>query len=290
MHEHLFVEFGGAGAASLRPGPERDAIVNTCAAHVDRLRDFGVRTLVDPTTVDLGRNILLLEEVARKTKLQIVAATGLYGTAAYIEMRDRIGKGPEPLAEHYIKEITSDIEGTSVKAGIIKVTTRYTRITDHEEVLLLAAALASNATGVPITTHTENGMLGDAQQQLLTAAGVPAERIVIGHSCGSTDFDYHARIGRAGSYLGFDRFGMESVVTDETRAAGMAKLIEAGLVERLLVSHDSVWYWGGSGPGAAQNWHPVNFFERVVPMLKAHGVTDVQVGTILERNPLRVFQ
>ena len=57
-----------------------------------------------------------------------------------------------------------------------------------------AAAKASAATGAPITTHTDNGTVGDVQQRLLTDEGVSAHRIVIGHSCGTSDHDYHMKI------------------------------------------------------------------------------------------------
>jgi phosphotriesterase-related protein len=44
---------------------------------------------------------------------------------------------------------------------------------------------------------------------------VAPHRIIIGHSCGSSDTDYHLRIAGAGSYLGFDRFGLDMIHPDE---------------------------------------------------------------------------
>jgi phosphotriesterase-related protein len=160
---------------------------------------------------------------------------------------------------------------------------------EHE--LLLAAAKASVKTSVPVITHTE-GMLGDEQQKILTQAGVPAYRIIIGHSCLSTDFDYHLRIVQGGSYLGFDRFGMEGGMPDEVRVESMLKLIDAGCAARLIAAHDSVWYWESGpqpGSGAYKNWKPTNFFERIIPMLRAGGATDAHIWTILCDNPRRFF-
>ena len=48
-------------------------------------------------------------------------------------------------------------------------------ITDYEKMVLAAAAQAAVATGAPITTHTDQGQLGDEQQRILTEAGVPAQ-------------------------------------------------------------------------------------------------------------------
>ncbi len=289
MHEHPFVQFGGAGPDTLSPGPKRNEIVAVCVDQIEKIRAFGVATIVDPTTVDLGRSVRLMKEIGEKTGIQIIAATGIYSTAAYLQMRPHIGDTPEEVAELFISEITESIGGTGVRAGIIKVVTSNPPIGDHEHLLLLAAARAAVETGVPITTHTE-GVLGDVQQRILTEAGVPASRIIVGHSCGSTDEDYHLGILQGGSYLGFDRFGMENAMPDRVRVASLIKLLKAGWAHRLFVSHDSVWYWGDSGPGAIQNWQPGNFFTRIVPMLKNDGVTDEQIRTMLEVNPRRFFE
>ncbi len=163
-------------------------------------------------------------------------------------------------------------------------------IIEEERELLLAAARASVATGAPIITHTE-GVLGIEQQDILHGAGVPLHRVIIGHSCLSRDFDYHLRIVRGGSYVGFDRFGMPDM-PDETRAASLQKLLDAGYASRLMVSHDSVWYWANGpiiGTGAYTNWVPTNFFERVIPMLHFGGATDEQIETMLVENPRRFF-
>jgi phosphotriesterase-related protein len=39
--------------------------------------------------------------------------------------------------------------------------------------------------------------------------GVAPGAIVVGHSCGSSNLDYHLAMLDRGTYLGFDRFGLE---------------------------------------------------------------------------------
>ncbi len=290
MHEHVFVQYGGPGADMLKPGPQRDEIVSVCCEYVSKISRFGVKSLVDPTTVDLGRNVPLMVEIATKTGYNILCATGIYSTATYLQVRERLGNSPDAVAALFIKELTEGINDTGVKAAVIKVVTGQPVISEAEHELLLAAAKASVETGAPIITHTE-GILGDKQQQILCSAGVPAHRIMIGHSCISTDFAYHMGIVQGGSYLGFDRFGMPGM-SDEVRAATLLKLIEAGCAAHLMVSHDSVWYWVGGpkiGTGPYKNWHPANFFERVIPLLKQGGAADEHIQTVLQENPRRFF-
>ena len=290
MHEHVFVEYGGPSSDTLRPGPRRNEIVSICSGYIEQIRTFNIATLVDPTTIDLGRNVALMADIAAKTGFNIICATGIYSTATYVRMREQLGGSPDAVAGMFIKELTEGIDNTGIKAGIIKVVTGGSRISREEHELLLAAAKASVATEAPIITHTE-GILGDEQQRILTSAGVPAQRIIIGHSCISRNFDYHMRIARGGAYLAFDRFGMPGM-TDEARVASMLKLIDAGCASHLMVSHDSVWYWVDGptiGAGAYKNWVPTNFFERIIPMLHYGGATDEHIETILCENPRRFF-
>jgi len=290
MHEHVFVEYDRPSSDTLRPGPRRDEIISICSGYIEQIRAFNITTLVDPTTVDLGRNAALLADIAAQTGFNIICATGIYSAATYVRMRAQLGGSPDAVAGMFIKELTEGIDNTGIKAGIIKVVTGGTKISREEHELLLAAAKASVATGAPIITHTE-GILGDEQQRILTSAGVPAQRIIIGHSCLSRNFDYHLSIAQGGSYLAFDRFGMPGM-TDEARVASILKLLDAGCAAHLMVSHDSVWYWVDGptiGIGAYKNWVPTNFFERVIPMLHYGGATDEHIEMILRENPQRFF-
>lgn len=291
MHEHVFVQYGGSSPEALIPGAMRNEIVSTCTKYIEQIRKFGVETLVDATTVDLGRNVILMAEIATKTGFNIICATGIYSTAIYMNIRKRLGNNSDAIAETYIKELTEGIGDTGIKAGIIKVVTNQPVISKDEHDLLLTAAKASVETGAPIITHTE-GILGEKQQEILSGAGVPVHRIIVGHSCISTDFHYHMKIVQGGSYLGFDRFGMESAMPDEVRVASIIKLLKAGYGSRLIVSHDSVWYWVDGpklGSGAYNNWKPTNFFERIMPMLKQGGATDEDIQVMLHQNPRRFF-
>jgi len=291
MHEHVFVQYGKPSPETMRPGPKFDEILRACSGYVDQLKNYGVSSVVDPTTVDLGRNVPLLSALSEKTGLNIICCTGIYSTGTYLNLCELIGGGWERIADLFIRELTEGIDDTGIKAGIIKVVTGYPEVGALEREILLAAAKASVDTGAPIITHTE-GVLGDEQQEILGGAGVPLHRIIVGHSCISTSFNYHRQIIRDGSYIGFDRFGMEGGMPDEVRAASIVKLINAGYVSRIIVSHDSVWYWvGGPNPCATQyeNWKPTNFFERVIPILTYEGVDEAVVEMMLTENPRRFF-
>jgi phosphotriesterase-related protein len=301
MHEHVLVGYAGWDVDWVRPGRSKREMRKIAADKVAEMKDEGIKTMIDPCPSDLGRDIEFIAEVASKAKFNIVAATGLYheheGAAPHWKMRTAFG-GPQEnaMAELMIKELTEGVGKTGIKAGIIKVATSAGVITDYEKTVLTAAAKASVATGAPITTHTDRGTMGPEQQKFLTDHGVPAHRIIIGHSCGTSDHDYHMRIARAGSYLGFDRFGLDIIHPDAERVSSLLKLLKKGAGDRIVVSHDTVWCW--QGEPIPQNvldeiekvWTPSHFTKRIVPKLLEGGATKEDIDRLLVDNPKRFFE
>jgi phosphotriesterase-related protein len=302
MHEHVLIGYPGWEADTLRPGPARAEIVETAVDKIHSMQAIGIQSMLDPCPNDLGRDVGLAAEVADKTGFNIICATGLYkeneGGFAHWHFVRSIGRGVEAMAELFIHELTRGIGDTGIKAGIIKVATGEGKITDYEYDVLSAAAMAAVETGAPITTHTDQGTMGEEQQAFLLERGVPAHRIIIGHSCGSSDHDYHMRLLDKGSYLGFDRFGLDILVPDEQRIDALVALLQKQQERRIVVSHDSVWCTRGQ-PFPAEMlaaidvdklFNPTHFHRNIIPALLARGVSQEQIDTMLVDNPRRFFQ
>ena len=300
MHEHMMIGYPGWESDTVRPGPRRADMVKMCEDRIAEMRAHGVTTMLDPCPNDLGRDVEFAAEISARTGFRVICATGLYkedeGGAPYWKFRSGFGATPDSIAELFIRELTVGIGETGIRAGIIKVATGSPAISDYEHSILVAAAKASVETGAPITTHTDRGSLGREQQRILTEGGVPAHRIIIGHSCGTDDNDYHMDIVRGGSYLGFDRFGIEVLQPDAKRVASLLAVLNKGAGGRVVVSHDSVWCWRGQPIPNTEAfaemlavWTPSHFFTGIVPRLLAGGATKAQIETMLVDNPRRFF-
>jgi len=299
MHEHLLIGFPGWDSDPLHLGTSPEDRFAICVDRIEEIKSLGFRSMLDPCPNDLGRDVELMAKVAQKTGFQVVCATGLYkeseGGAAYWKFRGRLGGSVDAMAELFVRELTEGIGSTGVRAGIIKVATGHGVMSQYERTVFEAAARASIETGAPITTHTEEGTVGDVQQRVLTELGVPAHRIIIGHSCGTDDHDYHMSIARGGSYLGFDRFGLEMLIPDRKRADSLLALIRRGAGDRLVVSHDSVWCWRGVPvprdlqAAMEKVWNPTHFSRNIVPMLREGGASEEQIETLVLENPRRFF-
>lgn len=302
MHEHIVSAMGSGYLIDETIAPfDRAACVKASLDTFQELRTYGVKSYVDATPIDLGRDASLLKEVAEKSGMNIVCATGLYyeknGAAAYYRFRSTIPffDVVKEMEELFVKEIAEGIGKTGVKAGVIKVATGHGEISPYEETVLKAAARAQKATGVPIISHTEAGTMGPQQADLLIGEGADPKQIMIGHAGGSGDMKYHTSILDKGVYLSFDRIGLDlpPEMSDRWTLACIIGLIGIGFANRLVMSHDSIVTWLGRPmkffARVQPNWHPRRIFKDMIPALKEAGVTDEKVKTILVDNPRRLF-
>ena len=297
MHEHLLVGWPGWEAYAAEDRAQRRERLARCVDQMQELHGLGVRTLLDPCPIDLGRDVELMAEVAQRSGVRIVCATGLYkedfGAPAYFKFRAQFGDALAEMTDVFVRELSEGVGETGIRAGVIKVATGAHRITPYEELVLRAAARAHRATGAPITTHTDEGTMGVEQLDILTAEGVAPAAIVVGHSCGSSNLDYHLAMLDRGAYLGFDRFGLELLHPDRARQAALIGLLGVGFERQIVLSHDTVWCWRGRAPvvpaSVLADWHPTHLFRKIIPRLREAGVSQAKVETMLVDNPRRYF-
>ena len=292
MHEHVFVLSEGV-AASFPSIWDAQAYKKLAIDTLRRLKERGVSTLVDMTVLGTGRNVPLVEQVARESGLQVIVATGLYTYDAlphYFETRSI-----DDMVDLFVRDVTDGVQGTGVKAAILKCATDHAGVTPGVEKVLRAVAKAHRRTGVPISTHTEaRSQQGLAQQDVFESEGVDLSRVVIGH-CGDTDdIAYLTRLLERGSYIGMDRFGLDIFLPTDKRVAVIALLCEMGFAGRMVLSQDAAVYMDWFTPeilkALGPNWSHFHIVNDVLPALKQAGVGDEQVRLMTVENPRRIFE
>lgn len=290
MHEHILVA-NWAMRQAVSGWIDRDAHVRLAAAELRSARERGVRTLVDLTPINLGRDIDVIREVAERAEMQVVVATGFYWT----EEPWLQGWDVDRLAGFLLPDITHGIQGTSAKAGIIKCATDHLGVTDLNRKLLQVAARLHRETGVPISTHTSVAhRTGLAQQDVFEEEGVDLGRVVIGHCGDSADVDYLESILRRGSFIGMDRFGLNQILPMEKRVGIVADLCRRGYADRMVLSHDACchidWFPMDAVRQAVPQWNFRHIPDDVIPALRKDGVTEDQIRTMTVTNPGRIFE
>jgi phosphotriesterase-related protein len=303
VHEHLLVGYPGWQMDALAPRFRRAEARSRAVEWMHRLKDHGVRTFLDPCPMDLGRDPEFMADVAQVSGMRIICTTGAYFEKEGLTYTFR-NLPLDDIASIYQKEIEEGIGETGIKAGLIKVATGAHKISDYERKLLTAAGRAAARCDVPIITHTQEGTCGPEQVELLTGEGVPPHRILVGHSDGIDDPAYHRKIVGTGSYIGFDRLGIDVILPDAIRVKNIASLVKDGHARHVCLSHDSnCGAWLGRPifapehpmdpaliPTMLPNWTPTHLFERVFPMLRDAGVPEEALTTMLDENPTRWFQ
>src|SRR6185295_10435465 len=172
MHEHVLVA-NWAMRQAFSGWIDRAAVVARAVEEAKAAKALGVRTLVDLTPINLGRDVGVIREVAERAEIQIIAATGFYWT----EEPWLQGWEHDRLLEFLVRDVTEGIQGTTSKAGIIKAATDRAGVTELNRKLLQVAARLHRATGVPISTHSAvDERTGLAQQDVFAEEGVDLSR------------------------------------------------------------------------------------------------------------------
>ncbi|HEX4019352.1 MAG TPA: hypothetical protein VHX15_21645 [Frankiaceae bacterium] len=301
MHEHVFVLTPDVQQNYPDEWGEEDARVADAVAKLSELAATGVRTIVDPTVIGLGRYIPRIQRVAEQVpELNIIAATGCYiyenvpfffhhrGPALGADM-------PDPMVDLFIGDITDGIAGTGVRAAFLKCAIDEPGLTRGVERVMRAVAKTHLATGAPITVHTHpatrTGL--EVKRVMCDEEGVDPGRIVLGHSGDSADIDHLSELADTGFLLGMDRFGINLATTAEARADTVVQMCERGYAERMVLSHDASCYIDWIDPnvlGLLPQWHYLHLEQDVLPYLREHGVTETQIDAMLVDNPRRYFE
>ncbi|WP_216328325.1 phosphotriesterase family protein [Deinococcus aestuarii] len=302
-HEHVIFGYPGYQGDVTLGGFDREAVLTQCLQMAEAVKARGVRTVVDATPNECGRDPLFLREVSERSGLNILCSSGYYyegeGGTTYFKFRFSLGAGVEEVYDMMLREVTEGIGGTGIRAGVLKLASSRDEITPYERVFFQAAARVQRETGVPIITHTQEGTQGPQQAELLVGEGADPNRVMIGHMDGNTDPDYHRETLRHGVNIALDRIGLQGIVgmpLDSDRLRVLEALLGDGYADRILLSHDSIWHWLGRPIPmpemllpAVKDWHPLHLFDDILPELERRGITRAQIEQMTVGNPARVF-
>jgi phosphotriesterase-related protein len=290
MHEHIITRSPGV----YENWPhlfDRAEMLAVSEKKMGDLHARGIRAIVDLTTVDLGRDIDLIVAVARRSRVHVIVATGVW----WMPQRYFNSHGIDEVTALFVRDIAQGIGETGVKAAIIKCATDTAGVTPVIENILRASARAQKATGVPISTHTwAAGRSGEAQQAIFAQEGVDLRRVIIGHSGDSEDLGYLRGLMERGSTIGMDRFGLEHLLPTEKRVEVIARLCAEGYAGKMVLSHDANCWSDAMTEEAKRRtrprWHYTHIPDDILPALRKAGVGEDQIDQMLVRNPRAIFE
>lgn len=298
------VSLANLGRVRRRPYENLDNLLITDRAiqkdEVARFKRAGGGTIVDLSLDAIGRDVEGLAEISRATGVHVIAGCGYYVHTAHPP--ELAAMTASDVADVIVRDLTEGVAQTGIKAGVIGEIGTWDPIHPEEEKVLLGVAAAHRRTGAPIIVHTHLfAKQGLRVLDILERAGVPCDRVAIGHLDSLFDLDYHRAIADRGAYLEYDFFGAEGgnddwrerergtrvipqIPCDMERMAAVATLVDAGYGDRILASHDvctktSLAAYGGYGYA--------HILETAVPFMRDLGIADAALRALVESNPQR---
>lgn len=283
FHEHL--SMSNAFLDKLRGRPVSDPPVPHFTSDLSVMTDEMKQALADGVTcicegghADQGRSITFLRELSKRSGMAIIASGGYHTQPSYPE--DVIRASEDDLVEVLVRDARAERWGAMGEVGFTQAGTA------DERKVFRAIGKAQLRTGLPIFTHTANGLAALEQLDMFESVGVAPERVCIGHLGNLEDsrVKVHKEVARRGAFVGFDRL-VRSPESDAAQLPMIKAMIDAGYIDRLLFSSDigsqeSVLKSKG-GPGYAK---ALTVF---VPQLRKSGVGEAVVKRIVSDNPRR---
>ena len=279
---------------------------SVAAKELQHFKNEGGRTVVEVSSIGLGRDPLALRRIGNETGLNIVMGSGWYRTAYHPSNMDQ--RTVEDLTKEIVRDITVGVDGTGIRSGIIgEVGIEGNPLKPNEIKSIKASARASRATGAAISFHkggTDREKLEVAS--VLKEEGAELSRVVFGHSdWWAGDIPLLLEVLELGAYVQFDILGrvaapvarypnnhdlnnlrLYPAANDVLVGEAIPRLIEAGYEDKILLSQDVCWKtqlkaYGGTGYSF--------ILEKFLPYLRTKGVSDPQIDKMMVGNPMKVL-
>lgn len=328
MHEHILIDFRCAFLPSEEISWKRRAYEKICLENLGWIRynprsnldnlllddeevaikevlefkAFGGGTIVDVTTVGLGRDPIALRRISVFTGVNIVMGAGLYMGAGFYTAenypREVREKSEEEIAKTIIEEIRDGVGDTGVRAGIIGELGCSYPLYEEEKKVLRAAVTAQEETGASISIHPGREESSPFEIiDVLKDAGADLSRVIMGHVDRTIFSEDRLRdLGKTGCFIQYDMFGLETsyyafnpsvyMRNDEQRMQEIRQLIKWGYEDQIVISHDicmkmRLKKYGGHGYS--------HILENIVPRMRMRGFSEEEIRKILIENPKRAL-
>ena len=266
--------------------------VDTAIEEVGLYKQYGGGTLVEVTSIGIGRDPVGLARVSNATGVNIVMGGSFYVDTHHPPEMD--GLAEDDIVELIVGDITEGAQGTSIKTGIIGEVGCSWPLAENERKALRASARAQRMTGAPLLIHPGRDETAPLEIiDILDRAGADLSHTVMGH-LDRTVFERETlkQIAEAGCYMEWDLFGWVGsyyaanpdidMPSDDQRLERIAWISSEGYAGKVVVAHDictkhRLEKYGGHGYSY--------ILDHIAPRMLTRGFTPEGVHDILVTNP-----
>jgi phosphotriesterase-related protein len=279
-HEHIMSLFGGEITQTANAVYDREELLAAVIPYLKRLRRLGCRTIADCTTAYFGRAPELLREISEATEINILTNTGYYAAVndRYVPAH-AYRDSAEELARIWIKEFQKGIGDSGIRPGFIKIAVDLGPLSQIDAKIVRAAALTHLETGLTIASHTGDSLEAVSDQlKILAEEGVENVAWIWVHAQKVSSPEVLVEYASRGVWIELDGIKAETMERD---LRVIVALREAGLLRRVLLSHDgNTFRYGGRPPN---QYHEL--FTHFIPYLEQNNFSEAEIKLMIEQNP-----
>jgi phosphotriesterase-related protein len=274
------------------------------------LRATGAATILELSCPGLRTDVAGVRDIAAAAGMNVVVSTGLYIEPSW---PPELAAMEEAALEAFmVAEIEEGIGATGVRAGHIGEI-GVTDLGPGQARVLRAAARAAVRTGVAVTVHPGWDPSSDGRKilPLLTAEGLPPERVVLAHADAffvehdrrrlirdprtrRFQIDYHAEVLDAGANISVDCFGHDwniapsnwVIESDVDRLTGLVALVEAGYAAQIVLGTDICFKLLTRRGGGLGYRH---LTATILPLLQTLGLKEKDITTMTTHTPAAIL-
>jgi len=283
VHEHILCDFIGADGVS-KERYNSIEVYHTILPYLNEIYRYGVRGFVDCTPAYLGRDVHLLADLSKASGISILTNTGLYKEPFLPKYAFELSV--DQIADVWVREIRKGIDGTSIKAGFIKIAVNPGEMIPIQQKIVRAAARCSLSTGAIIACHTGEGVAAMHLLKILGDEGLDPSRSIIVHCDAEGDLKYHLEAAHRGAWIEYDALSEQSA---KRTLKLIDVMVKSGFEDSLLLSQDAGWYHVGEKDGG--DIRSYTYLVRdFVRLLSEEGFDRGMTNKLLVSNPARAFK
>ena len=258
----------------------------------------GGGTLVDASSIGVGRDPRALARVSSATGLNIVMGCSYYVEANYPPESGVEAKDEDTIVDEIVGDIFTGADGTEIAAGIIGEVGCSWPLTATESKVLRASGRAQRITGAALSIHPGRHSKAPGEiVEVLREAKADLNRTIICHMDRTLDnHDMILELAASGCVLEYDLFGSENSyypwalpvdMPNDARRLGLLQLLVAeGFGDQIVISHDICFKHQLVRHGGHGYAHiPAN----VVPLMRRKGFDEETIHAILVDTPARLL-
>ncbi len=287
-HEHIICDFIGADKTGNHRW-NRKIVFHRMLPYLEELKKVNVTTFFDCTPIYIGRDPVLLKQLAKAANLNIVTNTGYYGGANdKFVPKQAFTMSVDDVAAQWVKEFEFGIGDSGIHPGFIKIGVDSIKnendpLSDIDTKIVRAAAQVSQQTNLSVTCHTGGGFAGLSALRLFLEEGGKAKRFIVAHS-DNHGIAINKKVADLGGWVSFDAISRRPLKQHLEIVPEMLK----HRADRLLISQDNGWYSVGEPDGGQVRGY-TELHRSFLPALSKAGVSKDQLEQITEVNPWNAF-